>query len=256
VSLLLGLILVESALLVLALAFLLALLRSHAEILRRLHALEPTAAGLPRHSPSAPGPGSAGARSLAAGPSSTPWPGSAGGDGASGTAPGELVGQTLDGDAVKLSFQTGAPRTLLAFLSSGCGACHGLWEGLRAGVALPGAIRLVIVTKGSERESPSRLRALAAQDHEVVMSTSAWEAFGVSATPHFALIDSADARILGRGTATSWQQILSLVGDAERDSSLARARTSAQRAARAEAALGAAGIGAGHPSLYPSRRRS
>lgn len=227
-SLQLALILAESTLLVVALVFLLALLRSHAEILRRLHALETE-------------------------PSPTPARGSAAGAGAAGTAPAELVGETLDGDAVKLSLGAGGPRTLLAFLSSGCGACHGLWEGVRAGVTLPDAIRLVIVTKGIERESPSRLRALACEEQELVMSTAAWEAFGVSATPHFALVDGADARILGRGTATTWRQILSLVADAERDSSLARARTSAQRAARAETALNAAGIAAGHPSLYPSR---
>ena len=85
------------------------------------------------------------------------------------------------------------------------------------------------------------------------MSTSAWQDFAVPASPHFVLVDGATRRILGRGSAAGWEQISTLVADAEADSSLAQGRSSSDRAARAEQALAAAGIVAGHPSLYPSR---
>jgi hypothetical protein len=95
------------------------------------------------------------------------------------------------------------------------------------------------------------LQELAPADAEVVMSTQAWEDFAVPATPHFVLIGGS-GEILGRGSATNWQQITDLLRDAEQDSELYRARSTDQRAARAEQALAAAGIGPGHPSLYPS----
>ena len=85
------------------------------------------------------------------------------------------------------------------------------------------------------------------------MSTAAWEFFSVPATPHFVLVDGSVGEILGRGSATSWQQIETLLMDSEADTEVHRARGTSQRAARAEQALAAAGITAGHPSLYPSR---
>jgi hypothetical protein len=217
-------IVIEGGLLALALLFVVALLRSHAEILRRLAALE--------------------------GPEQTPRPAA----GESGSE--SLAGQTLRGDAVKLALGAGAPRTLLAFLSSGCAACGPLWEGLREGApALPTGTRLVIVTKGPDRESPARLEALGPAAHELVMSNAAWEDFAVPVTPHFVLVGGGDGRVLGRGSAGSWDQIAGFVRDSDAD--LARERggglSSSERAARAESALTGAGIGEGHPSLYPTR---
>jgi hypothetical protein len=221
---------VETVLLAVTVVFVIALLRSHAEILRRLVAIDDggEAAGLPGAA------GRAGAR-------------------ATGGAATDIVGETLAGDAVKFALGAGSPRTLLAFLSSGCAACGSLWAGLPDDRASPLGARLIVVTKGPERESPSRLRALAPAGREVVMSTAAWEAFAVPATPHFVLVDGSAGEILGRGSATSWQQIETLLMDAEADTEVHRARGTSQRAARAEQALASAGITAGHPSLYPSR---
>jgi len=217
-------IVIEGLLLALALLFVVALLRSHAEILRRLAELERSPAGL------RPGAG-------------------AGSD----LGVSDIAGQTLAGDAVKISLGDGSPRTLLAFLSSGCTACGPLWSGLHGPLPLPSEARLVVVTKGPDRERPARLLELAPAGVELVMSTEAWEAFAVPATPHFVLVGG-EHGILGRGSATSWQQIAGLLRDADDDSALYRARTTEERAARAEQALAAAGIGAGHPSLYPSRQ--
>src|SRR5437764_1222734 len=90
---------VETMLLVLLVVLVAALLRSHAEILRRL--------GPQDSAPRLPEP-PAGARTDAAAP--------------------ELVGVTPGGDAVKLAFDRDS--TLLAFLSSGCTSCAGFWETL------------------------------------------------------------------------------------------------------------------------------
>src|SRR5579862_6809557 len=112
-------IVVEGLLLALALLFIVALLRSHAEILRRLGALE--AAG--------PTPG---ARTQAGATPSAPLP------------VGDIAGLSLAGDAVKLALGPDAPATLLAFLSSGCAACAPLWAGLHEQIELPLHARLVV----------------------------------------------------------------------------------------------------------------
>jgi hypothetical protein len=221
---------VETILLGVALLFVVALLRSHAEILRRLAAIEVGAGDADRPGPAAP---------TRAG-------------GAGGIAR-DIVGETLAGDAVKLALGAGSPRTLVAFLGSGCAACGPLWAGLRDGYTSPGDTRLIVVTKGPERESISRLRTLAPVSREVVMSSAAWESFTVPATPHFVLVDGGAGEILGRGSATSWAQIETLLTDAEADRQPHLSHGTSDRAARAEQALAAAGITAGHPSLYPSR---
>ena len=223
---------VEGVLVALAILFVLALLRSHAEILRRLTAIEE----------GVPGGGRASGRGSTATPAS-----------ATEVSARDIVGETLAGDTVKLAFGVGLPRTLLAFLGSGCAACRPLWDGLPDSARGPAGARVVVVTKGPEHESLARLRSLAPARAEVVMSTAAWQDFEVPATPHFVLIGGDTRRVLGRGSATSWEQIGTLLADAEADSSLQRARSSPDRAARAEQALAAAGITAGHPSLYPSR---
>jgi hypothetical protein len=219
---------VETVLLAVTVVFVIALLRSHAEILRRLAAIDDGGAGMP------------GAVAHA-------------GDRAAGGAATDIVGETLAGDAVKFALGEGSPRTLVAFLSSGCAACGPLWAGLHDDRAAPLGARLIVVTKGPERESLSRLRALAPAGREVVMSSAAWDSFSVPSTPHFVLVDGSVGEILGRGSATSWEQIETLLIDSEADTEVHRARGTSQRAARAEQALASAGIAAGHPSLYPSR---
>jgi hypothetical protein len=221
---------VETALLAVTVVFVVALLRSHAEILRRLATIEGDTGQVDQ-----------------AGPDELARKGAAG-----GPAP-DIVGETLLGDAVKLALGTGSSRTLLAFLSSGCAACGPLWAGLRDGYTPPDGARLIVVTKGPERESVSRLRALAPVKREVVMSSAAWKSFSVPATPHFVLVDGTAGEILGRGSATSWQQIETLLADSEADREPYRVYGTSDRAERAEEALAAAGITAGHPSLYPSR---
>jgi hypothetical protein len=172
---------VETVLLVVLVVLVAALLRSHAEILRRLG---PEGSG-PRDLPDPP----AGARTSAVAP--------------------ELAGVTPTGDAVKLAL-SGVP-TLLAFLSSGCASCAGFWEtlGERRIRDVP---QTVIVTRGSDREPRAKIRSLAPSGVPVLMSSEAWEDYAVPGSPYFVLVEGSEIR--GEGVATTWDALASLVGDA------------------------------------------
>jgi len=214
---------IETVVLVLLVVLVAALLRSHAEILRRLGPdgtrSEREGAGF--------GPDGAGAPRV-------PAPRS--GLRADIDAP-ELAGTTLAGDALKLSL--GGPPTLLAFLSSGCTSCVGFWEKLGERRPVAG-LDTVIVTRGPEREQPGKLRRLAPEAVPVVMSSGAWEDYDVPGTPYFVLVE--DGAIRGEGVATTWDALASLVGDAVEE----------QRGV--DERLAAVGIGPEHPSLFPGGR--
>ena len=235
---------VETLVLVLVCLLVAGLLRSHAEILRRLEQLSP-AAQAPAH----------GAAPVEAPPAPPRTDATA----------HDLAGTTLDGDAVKLSVRHAGTDTLLAFMSSGCLTCEGFWQAFRDGRAesLPPGTRLVAVTKDSSHESPSRLRALASPDVPLVMSTAAWDAYGVPVSPYFVYVDGRSGSIQGEGTAERWDQIVSLLRDAVADAvsptsggrnggsePVPAGRGSAGRVLRADLELRAAGVAEGHPSLY------
>jgi len=224
---------VIAVLLVIALVYIVALLRSHADILRRLTALEETQADRGAVAAPAPGPSPLGGEEvLTAGP---------------------ISGTTPRGDSVTLSLGPGSPVTLLAFLTSGCASCAPLWAGLRDAPDLTSlAERVAVITHDATRESPTRLERLAPATPEVIMSSAAWSTYAVPGSPHFVLTDGAGG-VLGRGSALSWEQLETMVNDARADARRAAdpAHTTAERAERSERALASAGIGPGHPSLYP-----
>jgi hypothetical protein len=192
------------------------LLRSHAEILRRLDELQPG--------------GSATAAPVRA-----------------TSAAHDISGQTLSGDGVLVGVtRAGAPR-LLAFLTSGCSTCAGFWEAFAdPRTRLPAGVELVVVTKDPSHESTARLAEIAPADVRVVMSSAAWSDYEVPASPYFVHVD-ARGELAGEGTAQRFDQVLSLLTDAVADD---EGPGAAERALRAERELEAAGIGPGHPSLY------
>jgi hypothetical protein len=158
----------------------------------------------------------------------------------------------------------GTPHaTLVAFLSSGCGTCGGFWDAFSEGPPPElGAIRLVVVTHGPERESPTEVARLAPPALTTVMSSEAFDDYAVPVSPYFILVDGPAGRVAGEGAAATWAQVANLLaqatGDGGRPSGGERAgsafdlRDSRDRDARAEAELAAAGIGPGHASLYPT----
>jgi hypothetical protein len=218
---------VETLLLVVLLVLVAGLLRSHAEILRRLEEGAPAAGQRTAD----------GVIVQTAAPTRVP-----------GAPAAPVSGPTPDGDALALDF-SGRPGelTLLAFLTSGCTTCAGFWETLGE-PRLPAGVRTIVVAHGEERERPAKLRTLAPEGVPVVMSSQAWRDYSVPASPYFVLVDGS---VRGEGAATSWSALASLVSDAieeERESSDGTARADA-----AERKLAAAGIGPDHPSLYPGR---
>jgi hypothetical protein len=219
-----ALVTVETVVVVLLALLVAGLLRSHAEILRRLEAI-------PGHDPGLPP-----AR-----------------DGQ--TEAFDVAGTTLWGDPTKLAVASSGRDTLLAFLSSGCTSCGTFWDGLSATAEapLPGAARVVVVTKDGAYESPSRLRDLAPSDVPVVMSSEAWDSYRVKGSPYFIHVDGRSGRVRGEGTASNWSQVVSLLRDALADAEAAPGRagdSTPERLLRADRELSAAGIEAGHPSLH------
>lgn len=215
----------ETLLVIVLLVLVAGLLRSHAEILRRLGP-----------------PGEDGETSAA-----VPQPP----DRAPADVAPDVAGATLEGDAVKLSLAPGGPSTLLAFLGSGCASCGTLWEALGERPEVPGGARVIVVTKDTRHESPSRLGELAPEGVPLVMSSAAWADYRVPGSPYFILVDGPSGLVQGEGAATGWDQIASLIRDAQHDAAGSGVRSSSARAARAEHALSSSGIGPGHESLYP-----
>jgi hypothetical protein len=208
------------------------LLRSHADIMRALHELgmgEPvTATGTPRrrHQHQAPS--------------------------REGASP-DISGTSLTGSALQVGITGTSHATLLAFISTGCSSCMGLWDGLRAGVGRIGAhdTRLVVITKGPEAESESRLRELAPEGISLIQSTEAWTDYQVPVSPYFVLVDGPSGAVIGEGSAGSWGQVSSLMSQALADAAVGRRGRLDDGELRADAELRRAGILPGDSSLYP-----
>jgi hypothetical protein len=207
-----ALVIIETLVLGLLAVIVVALLRSHAEILRRLpepersdtdeRPMDPIvlsdAPEIPEHLPA---------------PRRRP------------TEAHDVTGSTLDGGPVVVSMRSGT-NTVLAFLSTGCLTCRTFWDGLRPEVwhPLPGDARVVVVVKDPAFESPSKLRELAPVDVEVVQSSAAWEDFGVAMSPYFCFVDGGSGVVRSEGSAMTWGQVASLLRDALLDEEVAARR--------------------------------
>ncbi len=172
-----------------------------------------------------------------------------------------MAGVTPSGDARAIGVTHGDGLTLLAFLSSGCASCAAFWDALQApaGLELPADTRVVIVTKGPDREVMSEVRARATGRVPVVMSTEAWIDYEIPGSPFFVLVDGAGGRKVGQGVANHVAQLAELVRRAERDRSGDGTQRrppdtglgGPAREAAADDVLRSAGIHPGDPSLYP-----
>jgi hypothetical protein len=224
------------------------LLRSHAEILLRLHDKEGPAER-ERIDPRIPAPEEAGSERAEPAP--------------------DLQGSTIDGELIRVGMRPGERPVLLAFLTGGCATCESFWRAFgNPANSLPGGARAIVVTKDPSHESRSRLRKLIKGPVEVVMSSDAWEDYRVPSSPYFVFIDGRTAEIEGVGSAASWQQLESLIDDALEDLALAqaedlprtrgaadprmtrRAERARHREQRINEELSRGGIDDAHPSLY------
>lgn len=229
------------------------LLRSHAEILKRLHELgagmdagAPAAAGSPRPGrdfqvmPQMPSP-----------PDREEFGGSAD---LSGLGAGGAETMTVRVNGVEHD-------TIVAFLSSGCITCQNFWDAFRKPkkLGLPAGTRLVVVTKGPDGESTSAVAELAPAGIPTVMSTEAFTDYDVPGSPYFVHVHGPTGRVRGEGTGPDWDQVFSLLsqasGDAELAATLAGSKVAkpgadAERESRIDRELYEAGVAPGDPSLF------
>jgi hypothetical protein len=239
------------------------LLRSHAEILKRLHDL---GAGIEPGAPasaSAPTSATAGAgprpgrdfQVMPQVPSPPPREAFGGAADLTGTGPG-------GSEAVAVRVTGVEHDTIVAFLSTGCLTCQKFWDAFRKPrkMALPAGTRLVVVTKGADAESPSAVAELAPSGFPTVMSTEAFADYDVPGSPYFVHVHGPSGRVRGEGTGPDWEQVASLLHQASGDAALADALApssvpkpdaDADRESRIDRELSAAGIDPGDPSLYP-----
>ena len=187
--------------------------------------------------------------------------GATGESGASGASVAirDLEGVTPDGETVLLVLAEAATDTLLAFLTSTCASCQRLWDELPDAIdsIRRTGVRLVIVVKGPEQESPARVveLATAVRDVDVVMSSGAWHDLAVPGSPYFALVQGASGKVVGQGTALRWQQVMDLIGVARGDARVAvgaKSRRDRRQEVDVDQVLLAAGVLPGDPSLYPT----
>jgi len=215
VNVLVAVVVIETIVLGLLAVVVVALLRSHAEVLRRLPAADEET-----HQHGGAGPQPVALEGLDGEPQ---LPAHLPGPRGTITRAADIAGTTLDGDQVVVSMTAGV-HTLVAFLSTGCLTCRTFWDGLRPSVRepLPGDARVVVVVKDRELESTSKLRDLAPSDVPVVHSSAAWEAFGIAMSPYFCFVDGATGEVRSEGAAMTWEQVASLLQDALLDEELAR----------------------------------
>jgi hypothetical protein len=86
------------------------------------------------------------------------------------------------------------------------------------------------------------------------MSSGAWSDYMVPGSPYFVLVDGPSGRVVGEGSAGSWDKLRDLMGEALDDGkstrSVNRARALAAGEAQVDSELQAAGIHPGHQSLF------
>ncbi len=225
-----ALIVIEAVVIVLLATLVAGLLKSHAEILRQLHAL-----GIGED-------GSAATGTTANRPRTT---------GFEKAPTTTLSGVDITGGPRAISLEHGRGNTLLAFLSSSCLTCQTFWKELQGRFELPTPdTRAVIVTKGPESESPSRLRELAPDDLPLIMSDEVWDISKVPLTPYFLLVDGS-VMVIGEGAASTWRHLLDLLRQSDADAATSPMGLDTERRAHfTDDQLGAAGLEPGDPSLY------
>ncbi|HLU31328.1 MAG TPA: hypothetical protein VK088_06170 [Acidimicrobiia bacterium] len=224
-----ALIVLEGVVIALLVVLVAGLLRSHAEILRRLEALDG---------------GTESANERAEGLQVARR--------APKVAPEAITGTTPAGSATSIATRNSRGFVLVAFLSSGCSTCRPFWEALGAGAEMPAPdVRPVIVTKDATEESPGRIAELAPRTVPTIMSSAAWDEFKIPVSPYFVLVDAETGDVVGEGAAASWDHVRDLMVAAMADAGYGRAKLdTVARSLRTEAQLDAAGIKPGDPSLY------
>ncbi len=234
------------------------LLRSHADILRRLHDLD---GGIDEGTGATTAASTGGPRTVRRDEFQTFPEVQAPPEREGFTDSRDLVGVGVGDDAVTIRVTEVEHRTLVAFLSGTCLTCQRFWDSFQkpAKLGLPRDVRPVIVTKGPDQESAATIAGLAPAKVPVVMSNDAWVSYDVPGSPYFVLVDGRTGKVQGEGTGIDWPQVKGLLTQVTDDATYADelesrrvAKPSAddERERRVDQELLAAGIGPGDASLY------
>jgi hypothetical protein len=234
---------VESVVLAILTILVVGLLRAYATVLNRLHELDGGGRAAPppfRTIPEVPAPVS---RPV---------------EGREEWAPAhDIDGVSLAGEIISARTVGVDHDTVIAFLSSGCEACTGFWQELAKDQSwtVAGDSRVLVVTKDPADESPDQLAALCPPGVDLVMSSKAWQDFGVPGSPYVLVVDGRTGRVKGEGSGLSFSQVGGLiataVGDSRSHAGIVKPAADREREEDVDRALLAAGIGPADPSLYP-----
>jgi hypothetical protein len=116
----------------------------------------------------------------------------------------DVVGVSPDGGPVELSLAN--QGAVLLFLTSSCYDCQALWKGLASGSAGRAGPKVTVVTPSPETESARKVAALAPAGAAVIMSSSAWLAYGITGAPWCVVV--AGGVVAADGPAPStWSQL-------------------------------------------------
>lgn len=121
-----------------------------------------------------------------------------------GTRAEVVVGVTPTGELAALQPTTG----VVVFLTSSCLACREVWSAL----ADPGDDDVALaaaVTPDPSLEDRRAVAALAPAGAPVVMSTAAWQRYGVQASPWAAVV--VGGLIVAEGPVAGWAEVAAMV---------------------------------------------
>jgi hypothetical protein len=115
--------------------------------------------------------------------------------------------------------------------------------------------RVLVMTLGESEESPTRAQSLANPAVDVVMSSSGWSDFEVPGAPYFVLLEPGTSRIIGEGSAMTFESLEEFLSDATNDQKwdLDTSNRLESEESRIDVELRRAGILPGDPRLYPAR---
>lgn len=168
-----------------------------------------------------------------------------------------IAGVTPEGEPVVVSPTVGTDPVLVAFLSTSCSSCTVFWEWIDGARLAVDDLRFrpIVVTLGAEEESPTRAQSLIHGSPDVVMSSEAWADYEVPGAPYFVLVDPGAGNVIGEGTAQSVESLQTFLVDSTGDKQWDEDqrwsdRTHQERERMVDDELRRAGIYPGDPRLY------
>lgn len=129
----------------------------------------------------------------------------------------DIEGAAPNGERVTIPLERTETTTLLAFLSSSCGTCVGIWNRLSEEGATVGDKVVVVVTKDPAQEDVERVRQLAG-NVPTVMSSEAWDDYEVPRSPYVIVAGGRPSSVIAEGAVDGWDGLVALASRTERPS--------------------------------------